>query len=60
MATRLARAVDPKRVADLIAREEEAFRRARPRSVELWKSLTNLCTSWSGSAQSKLPSSSAT
>ena len=38
MATSLARAVDPKRVADLIAREEEAFRKARPRSVELWKS----------------------
>src|ERR1700694_659921 len=37
MATSLARALDQKRVADLIAREEEAFRRARPRSVELWK-----------------------
>jgi glutamate-1-semialdehyde 2,1-aminomutase len=37
MATTVARAVDPKRVADLIAREEEAFRKARPRSVELWK-----------------------
>ena len=35
MATSLARAVDPKRVADLIAREEEAFRKARPRSQEL-------------------------
>jgi glutamate-1-semialdehyde 2,1-aminomutase len=37
MATRIARAVEPKRVADLTAREEEAFKRARPRSVELWK-----------------------
>src|ERR1700694_2957485 len=38
MATSLARSLDQKRVADLIAREEEAFRRARPRSVELWNS----------------------
>ena len=37
MATRIARAVEPKRVVDLTAREEEAFKRARPRSVELWK-----------------------
>jgi glutamate-1-semialdehyde 2,1-aminomutase len=37
MATSLARAVEPQRIADLTAREEEAFRRARPRSVELWK-----------------------
>ncbi|HXN91295.1 MAG TPA: aspartate aminotransferase family protein [Candidatus Sulfotelmatobacter sp.] len=37
MATRLARAVEPQRVADLTAREEEVFKRARPRSVELWK-----------------------
>src|SRR6202171_6589016 len=36
MATRIARAVEPQRVADLTAREAEAFRRARPRSVELW------------------------
>src|ERR1700730_391497 len=37
MATRIARAVEPKRIADLTTREEEAFKRARPRSVELWK-----------------------
>jgi glutamate-1-semialdehyde 2,1-aminomutase len=37
MATRLARALDKRRVVDLIAREEEAFKRARPRSAELWE-----------------------
>ena len=29
--------IDKQRVADLIAREETAFRRARPHSVELWE-----------------------
>jgi glutamate-1-semialdehyde 2,1-aminomutase len=33
----LAKAVDKQRVADLTAREEETFRKARPRSAELWE-----------------------